>query len=30
MHGRNPRTWLRQPRAKIGEAVDYTLVSLEP
>ena len=25
MHGRNPRTWLRELRAKIGEPVDYTL-----
>jgi hypothetical protein len=29
MHGRNPRTWLRELRAKIGEPVDYSLVSLE-
>ena len=25
MHGRNPRTWLRDLRAKIGEPVDYSL-----
>ncbi|HLH29779.1 MAG TPA: hypothetical protein VKY31_01160 [Terriglobia bacterium] len=25
MHGRNPRTWLRELRARIGEPVDYTL-----
>lgn len=25
MHGRNPKTWLRDLRAKVGEAVDYTL-----
>jgi hypothetical protein len=25
MHGRNPRTWLRELRAKIGEPVDYSL-----
>lgn len=25
MHGRNPKTWLRDLRAKIGEAVDYSL-----
>ncbi len=25
MHGRNPRTWLRALRAKIGEPVDYSL-----
>jgi hypothetical protein len=25
MHRRNPRTWLRELRAKIGEPVDYTL-----
>jgi len=24
MHGRNPRTWLRELRAKIGEPVDYS------
>jgi hypothetical protein len=30
MHGRNPRTWLRELRAKIGEPVDYTRLSLEP
>ena len=29
MHGRNPRTWLGELRAKIGEPVDYSLVSLE-
>jgi hypothetical protein len=26
MHGRNPRSWLRELRAKIGEPVDYSLV----
>jgi hypothetical protein len=26
MHGRNPRTWLRDLRAKVGEPVDYSLV----
>jgi hypothetical protein len=25
MHGRNPRTWLRELRAKVGEPVDYSL-----
>lgn len=25
MHGRNPKTWLRDLRAKIGEGVDYSL-----
>jgi hypothetical protein len=25
MHGRNPRSWLRTLRAKIGEPVDYSL-----
>ncbi len=25
MHGRNPRTWLRDLRSKIGESVDYSL-----
>jgi len=25
MHGRNPKTWLRDLRAKVGEAVDYSL-----
>ncbi len=25
MHGRNPRTWLAEVRAKIGESVDYSL-----
>jgi hypothetical protein len=25
MHGRNPRTWLRDLRAKIGEPADYAL-----
>jgi hypothetical protein len=25
MHGHNPRTWLHELRAKIGEAVDYSL-----
>jgi hypothetical protein len=25
MHGRNPRTWLRDLRAKAGEPVDYSL-----
>jgi hypothetical protein len=25
MHGRNPKTWLMDLRAKIGEAVDYSL-----
>ena len=25
MHGRNPRTWLRELRAKTGEPVDYSL-----
>ena len=26
MHGRKPRTWLRELRAKIGEPVDYSLL----
>jgi hypothetical protein len=26
MHGRNPKLWLRDLRAKVGEAVDYSLV----
>jgi hypothetical protein len=26
MHGRNPRAWLRDLRAKVGEPVDYSLV----
>ena len=30
MHGRNPRTWLRDLRAKIGEAVDYSLAVETP
>lgn len=30
MHGRNPRNWLRDLGAKIGEPVDYSLMSLEP
>jgi hypothetical protein len=30
MHGRNPRTWLRELRAGIGELADYSLVRLEP
>ena len=25
MHGRNPRTWLRDLRARVGEPVDYSL-----
>jgi len=25
MHGRNPKTWLRDLRAKVGEAADYSL-----
>jgi len=25
MHGRNPRTWLRELRARVGEPVDYSL-----
>jgi hypothetical protein len=25
MHGRNPRAWLRDLRAKVGEPVDYSL-----
>ena len=25
MHGRNPKVWLRDLRAKVGEAVDYSL-----
>ena len=29
MHGRNPRTWLAELRAKIGESVDYSLVAME-
>jgi len=27
MHGRNPRTWLRELRAKIGEPPDYSLAN---
>ncbi len=30
MHGRNPRTWLRDLRAKIGELVDYSLAVETP
>src|SRR5713101_7876392 len=30
MHGRNPKTWLRDLRAKIGEAVDYSLTVETP
>jgi hypothetical protein len=30
MHGRNPRTWLRELRAKIGEPVDYSLAVETP
>jgi hypothetical protein len=30
MHGSNPRRWLRELRQRVGEAVDYSLVSLEP
>lgn len=30
MHGRNPRTWLRELRAKIGEPVDYSLTVETP
>ena len=29
MHGRNPRAWLRDLRAKVGEPVDYSL-AVEP
>ena len=28
MHGRNPRTWLRELRSRIGEPVDYSLCDL--
>ena len=28
MHGRNPKTWLRDLRAKVGEAADYSLLLL--
>lgn len=30
MHGRNPRTWLRNLRAKIGEQADYALAEQTP
>ncbi len=30
MHGRNPRTWLRELRSKIGEPVDYSLAVETP
>lgn len=30
MHGRNPRTWLRDLRAKVGESVDYSLAVETP
>jgi hypothetical protein len=30
MHGRNPRTWLRELRTKIGEPVDYSLAVETP
>ena len=30
MHGRNPKTWLRDLRAKIGEPVDYSLAVEAP
>ena len=30
MHGRNPRTWLRELRSRVGETVDYALLRLEP
>ena len=30
MHGRNPRTWLRELRAKVGEPVDYSLAIETP
>jgi hypothetical protein len=30
MHGRNPRTWLRELRSRIGELADYSFVRLEP
>jgi len=30
MHGRNPRSWLRDLRAKVGEPVDYSLAVETP
>ncbi len=30
MHGRNPRTWLRELRSRIGEPVDYSLAVETP
>ena len=30
MHGRNPKTWLRELRAKIGEPADYSLAVETP
>jgi hypothetical protein len=30
MHGRNPKTWLREFRAKIGESADYTAAADTP
>jgi hypothetical protein len=30
MHGRNPRTWLRELRSRIGEPVDYSLAMETP
>ena len=30
MHGQNPRAWLRDLRAKVGEPVDYSIVVVEP
>ncbi len=30
MHGRNPRTWLRNFREKIGEPVDYAIATEPP
>ena len=29
MHGRNPRNWMRNLRAKIGEPVDYSLAAVD-
>jgi hypothetical protein len=29
-HGSNPRQWLRELRQRVGEAVDYSLATLEP
>jgi hypothetical protein len=28
MHGSNPRTWLRELRSRVGETVDYALLSI--